>query len=307
MSALRRLRRVLALAVGLLLVHTGGSAAEAPDEPPIRYCRALSGAATPICIGETDFFADVCGAIEIYAKQWRLPPDYFARLIWQESHFDPLALSIAGAQGIAQFMPSTARLRGLRNSFDPTEALAKSAEYLRFLVDKYGNLGLAAGAYNGGEGRMSRFAAAGGFLPGETRNYVEIITGRSVEHWLAERPEAVDFSIDRALGFAGACIEMARAESVPNLERPPGEWRPWGILVAQNFSQGVAIRQFERVQHAHPTVLGNEKLMLLLARNPSFGPRLRHYAMIGRETRKEAEALCASLQRDGGSCVVRKN
>jgi hypothetical protein len=44
-----------------------------------------------------------------------------------------------------------------------------------------------------------------------------------------------------------------------------------------------------------------------LARNPNFGPRLRHYAMIGRDTRKDAEALCAKLQADGGSCIVRKN
>ena len=78
-------------------------------------------------------------------------------------------------------------------------------------------------------------------------------------------------------------------------------------MLAQDFSEAVAIRRFERVQAAYPNLLGREKLMLLMARNPNFGPRLRHYAMIGRNTRKDADALCASLQAAGGSCVVRKN
>ena len=79
------------------------------------------------------------------------------------------------------------------------------------------------------------------------------------------------------------------------------------MLLAQNFTQSVAVRHFERVQATHAKLLGAENLMLLLARNPNFGPRLRHYAMIGRDSRKDAEALCAKLQADGGSCIVRKN
>ncbi len=64
-----------------------------------------------------------------------LPTDYFMRLIRQESGFNPNSLSHAGAQGIAQFMPATAFDRGLKDPFDPAEALPKSAELLNELRD----------------------------------------------------------------------------------------------------------------------------------------------------------------------------
>ena len=79
-----------------------------------------------------------------------LPTGYFLRLIRQESGFNPNSVSPTGAQGIAQFMPATASDRGLQDPFDPTQALPKSAELLNELRDKFGNLGLAAAAYNAG-------------------------------------------------------------------------------------------------------------------------------------------------------------
>jgi len=293
----------------MLLLARPVVAAEDPAANP-RFCLAASSGAlawATTCIRQSSFFRDTCAAIAISAWRENLPSGFFARLIWQESRFDPYALSVAGAQGIAQFMPSTARLRGLHNSFDPVEALAKSANYLRFLADKYGNLGLAAAAYNGGEGRMTRYVNAGGYLPAETRYYVEIVTGLPVEAWQQDPPPEPDYRLSKTRPFIDACVTMAETEATPSLDRPPSEWRPWGVLLAQNFSQPTAIRSFERAKAAHPKILGDEKLMLLLARNPNFGPRLRHYAMIGRDTRKEAEALCAKLQADGGSCIVRKN
>ncbi|TIQ90880.1 MAG: lytic transglycosylase domain-containing protein, partial [Mesorhizobium sp.] len=57
----------------------------------------------------------VCNLIEAHADQNGLPKDFFARLIWKESRFDPNAVSPVGAEGIAQFMPGTAKLRGLAN------------------------------------------------------------------------------------------------------------------------------------------------------------------------------------------------
>lgn len=278
--------------------------------PPIRYCHGITtddGRERAVCIGEADFFADVCGAIAAFATAWRLPEDYFARLIWQESRFDPNALSTAGAEGIAQFMPSTGDLRGLGNAFDPAEALATSAEYLRFLGEKYGNLGLAAAAYNGGEGRMSRYVSSGGYLPSETETYVEIITGVTVAAWTADVPPAPDYRLRKDLTFEPACIEMAKAAPMPRLDLPPGEWKPWGVLIAQDFSQAVARRRFDRVQAAYADVLGGEEIMMLTGRNRSFGSRLRHYAMIGRNTRGEAQDLCRALTADGGVCLVKKS
>lgn len=297
------------LLIAMLLLSWPATAAEDPPADP-RFCLATTATApawTATCIRQSSFFRDTCSTISRFAWRENLPAGFFARLIWQESRFDPYALSVAGAQGIAQFIPSTARLRGLQNAFDPTEALAKSAAYLAFLAEKYGNLGLAAAAYNGGEGRVTRYVNAGGYLPGETRYYVEIVTGLPVEAWQQDPPPAPDYRLSKTRPFIDACITMAETEATPTLDRPPSEWRPWGVLLAQNFSQPTAIRSFERVQAVHPKILGDEKLMLLLARNPNFGPRLRHYAMIGRDTRKDAEALCARLQADGGACIVRKN
>jgi hypothetical protein len=301
----------LGLAIVLAALSCAGRAVESDAEPEkLRSCYVADPAAPAwmaVCIRQEQFFRDTCGAIQLFAWREELPVGYFARLIWQESRFDPFALSTAGAQGIAQFIPSTARLRGLRNAFDPTEALAKSAEYLRFLTDKFGNLGLAAVAYNGGEGRASGYVKGGNYLPAETRFYVETVTGRDPDAWLVETPPEVDYAIGKDEPFIDACVKMAEAERVPSLDRQPGEWKPWGVLLAQNFSQGVVIRRFERVQANYPKVLGSEKLMLLMARNPNFGPRLRHYAMIGRDSRADADALCAKLQVAGGSCIVRKN
>ncbi len=277
--------------------------------PAVR-CHPLitdQGATRQVCIREATYVADVCGALARYADAWRLPRGFLARLVWQESRFDPRALSQAGAQGIAQFMPSTARLRGLRDAFDPAEALARSAEYLRFLADKYGNLGLAAAAYNSGEGRVSRWLAAGGMLPSETRNYVRTITGRSVETWLDDAADAPDFDLDPALPFVPACLALAAGTPAVRLGPAPAELKPWGVLLAQDFSRDVAEQRFERVRAAHRAVLADEPMMIATGRNPNFGPRPRHFAMVGRDTRADAEALCARLVAAGGACIVRRN
>lgn len=63
----------------------------------------------------SSFIVDVCKRIEGAARKWKLPPAFFARLIWRESRFDPNAVSPVGASGIAQFMPGTAKDRKLEN------------------------------------------------------------------------------------------------------------------------------------------------------------------------------------------------
>jgi soluble lytic murein transglycosylase-like protein len=92
--------------------------------------------------------------VEDAAAENGLPVEFFARVIWQESRFNARAVSPKGASGIAQFMPQTASWHGLADPFDPIEALRHSAAYLRELRDRFGNLGLAAAAYNAGPGRV---------------------------------------------------------------------------------------------------------------------------------------------------------
>ncbi len=126
---------------------------------------------------------EICQLIESAASGEALPFEFFARLIWQESRFNPQAVSPAGARGIAQFMPKTANGRGLADPFEPVSALQESAEFLRELVQKFGNVGLAAAAYNAGPKRVNDWLAKRTALPRETQHYVQIITGRSAEKW----------------------------------------------------------------------------------------------------------------------------
>lgn len=136
--------------------------------------------ARPLSIGE------VCGALAAAARSYELPVTFFIRLIWQESRFNPSAVSPVGAKGVAQFMPKTAAAYGLADPFDPAQALPTSARYLDELRRQFGNLGLAAAAYNAGPGRLREWLEKRASLPKETRNYVQKITGRSAENWVAE-------------------------------------------------------------------------------------------------------------------------
>ncbi|MGH6710403.1 MAG: lytic transglycosylase domain-containing protein, partial [Bradyrhizobium sp.] len=124
-----------------------------------------------------------CEALMDAAATHNVPLDFFVRLIRQESNFDPSSVSHKGAQGIAQFMPGTARWRGLADPFEPQQALQESARWLRELREQFGNLGLAAAAYNAGPRRVQEWLGGRGNLPGETRAYVRIVTGRSAEEW----------------------------------------------------------------------------------------------------------------------------
>jgi hypothetical protein len=94
-------------------------------------------------------------------------------------------ISSAGAQGIAQFMPATAEGMGVSNPFDPRQAIPASARLLNDLLQQFGNLGLAAAAYNAGPKRIQDWLASKGKgkLPDETQGYVKTITGKPVENW----------------------------------------------------------------------------------------------------------------------------
>ena len=124
----------------------------------------------------------------VAARANDLPPGFFARVIWQESRFrpeevGPMTRSGARALGIAQFMPATAAERHLLEPFNPVEALPESGRFLADLRAEFGNLGLAAAAYNAGPQRVRKFIMGSRGLPRETRNYVLAITGRSVDAW----------------------------------------------------------------------------------------------------------------------------
>jgi soluble lytic murein transglycosylase-like protein len=155
-------------------------AAPAGEVPANAEEKAADDAAT-----EAERVAELCGLLVAAADAHGVPHDFFIRLIWKESRFSDGAVSPVGAQGIAQFMPGTARLRGLDNPFDRQAALFASAAFLADLKAEFGSWGLAAAAYNGGPNRIPGFVAGEASLPYETVDYVFSITGRPAEHWAA--------------------------------------------------------------------------------------------------------------------------
>ena len=153
----------------------------APIEKPTEADTAVHAAAS---INETSAPPNpICEAVKDAAEENDIPIGFLARLLWQESRFRAEEISSAGARGIAQFMPQTAVEMGLKNPFDPLQAIPASAKFLRKLYDQFGNLGLAAAAYNAGGGRIEKWLSRRSTLPKETRAYVKIITGHQAEAW----------------------------------------------------------------------------------------------------------------------------
>ncbi|WP_244477584.1 MULTISPECIES: lytic transglycosylase domain-containing protein [unclassified Rhizobium] len=273
--------------------------------PPCAY--SIVSRTGTLCVRAASFNRDICGALARFAGENDLQPDFFARLIWSESRFRPDAVSPKGAEGIAQFIPSTARMRGLSNSYDALEALKKSAEYLDDLRDRFGNIGLAAAAYNAGEGGLRTFLRTGS-LPQETRNYVIDITSHPVEDWRDNPPTATDLRLDGQKSFEDACIALADKRRLKPLEfEAEGAWAPWGAQLAGHFQKPVAVRLFLSTVRSLPAPLNAEKPLIQKERNRAFGARLRYTARIGRPTRQEAEAVCLEVRKSGGACVVFRN
>lgn len=114
------------------------------------------------------------GAIEAAAAEHGLDPKLLASLVWAESGFKPDARSHAGAVGLAQLMPATARGLGV-DPHDPLQNLRGGARYLKEQLDRFGSPSLALAAYNAGPNRV---AQAGG-IPDirETQTYVTRVLG----------------------------------------------------------------------------------------------------------------------------------
>ena len=109
------------------------------------------------------------------AQRWNVSATLLAAQIYAESTFNPFARSPAGALGIAQFMPGTAKAMGLDDPFDATQAIDAQAHLMRDLLRRFGSVPLALAAYNAGPGAV----AACGCIPAipETRGYVARILG----------------------------------------------------------------------------------------------------------------------------------
>lgn len=257
----------------------------------------------------TAFVTDVCERIETSAQKWSLPPAFFARLIWKESRFDPNAVSPKGASGIAQFMPGTARMRGLDDPFDPRSAIPASAHYLSDLRDDFGNLGLAAAAYNAGPNRVRRWRAGRSGLPYETRDFVLTITGVEAVAWNApETPQAI-FELDKELTFVEACRQLPVRRFKPQFRYASygkAPWQPWGVHLTSAWSPTRALAQYARIQQKYAGLLARIDPMVLRTINYTRGRAPRFRVQIGQPDRKKAQAFCNKLRKQGAVCLVFK-
>ena len=111
------------------------------------------------------------------AERQGLDPRFVHAVIWQESKYDPIARSHAGAQGLMQLMPATAKRFGCEDANDPQANIEAGTKYLHWLLKRFdGNVELALAGYNAGEGSVDKY---NGIPPyNETRNYVKIISQR---------------------------------------------------------------------------------------------------------------------------------
>ena len=256
-----------------------------------------------------------CDLVEDAAAANGLPVDYFTRLIWRESSFRPWVVSPVGAQGIAQFMPGTAAERGLLDPFDPLQAIPTSAQLLVSLAQRFGNLGLAAAAYNAGPRRVEEWLAGTGGMPRETRDYVAAVTGGTVEQWRDATDEVDLGEMDQDVPETPpTCTDVLAALDAPPLsnaalQAPDAavEWQPWGVQVAGNFSQSQALASYRAMQKRHPDVLGDREPLIVRKQNRSLGTRVMINVRIPAPTREAANDLCRQLRDEGAPCVVLKN
>ncbi|WBU54057.1 lytic transglycosylase domain-containing protein [Paracoccus sp. SCSIO 75233] len=307
------MRRFLTMIAAALLAANSASARPAVDAV---YGLAPTGQSDDwrctsdglYCIYRQSYVADVCRSIERAATREGLDKNFFARLLWKESRFEPSAISPAGAEGIAQFIPSTAQIVGLHDPFNPAEAIQVSARYLRHLRDVYGSIGLAAVAYNGGETRAANFLQSGGTLPYETQDYVEAITGFNAWRWREDPPgdDKLDLRLDGDAPFLEACTRLAGNRELREFGTTGrgAPVLPWGVILASHPTRNGVQGKINRLNRALGPILGGKQVGYV--RRPLSGRRV-YTAQVGWNSRGEANRFCQKARTVGINCIVLRN
>jgi hypothetical protein len=257
----------------------------------------------------------ICLMIESAARANDLPLEFFARVIWQESRFQtdavgPVTRSGHRAQGIAQFMPGTANERRLLDPFDPVQALPKSAEFLSELRRQFGNLGLAAAAYNAGPRRVQDWLAHTGPMPQETRNYVMAITGTPVDDWAtASKNSKPSDRANTSCRELMALLKRAPNPFVTQLEQRVtlAATKLWGVQLAAGFDRDKALAMYGRAMKGLRPVIGDQDPSILSSLMRTRGLHAFYQVRIGADTRPAADDLCNRIRRAGGACFVLRN
>jgi hypothetical protein len=252
----------------------------------------------------------MCLMLDSAATANDLPVEFLTRVIWRESRFNPMAvgpLTRHGkrAEGIAQFMPGTAAERNLDDPFDPVQALPKAAAFLRELRGEFGNLGLAAAAYNAGPQRVRDWIAGMRTLPEETRRYVQAITGHGADEWAKAGADKIT-STPADCATLMASLRESPSNFAYELERrvTAAMSKIWSVELAAGFSRARVLSDYARLMTSLSTVIGSHDPVITSNVLRSRGTRAFYQARIGTDTRAQANSLCTSIRKAGAACIV---
>lgn len=267
-----------------------------------------------VAIHQSDHSADfgslVCPEIRSAAAANHLPAGFLMRLIWQESRFIPTAVSQAGAQGIAQFMPATARWRGLTNPFDPYWSIRESARWLGELRAQFGNLGLAAAAYNAGPRRIEAWLLGKRGLPRETKAYVRIVTGLAAEEWTRPGIRSNDSFVAAptdcqklALSLVGLRLPSPKISPAASREAVSLAQK-WSLQLIGDASETRALGAYGTLRNKFPGILGSRPPVVIKRQLGGRSRAFWYQIRIAENSRERADALCSELRSAGGRCLV---
>lgn len=243
----------------------------------------------------------ICHLIEASARDEPLPVIFLTRLIWQESSFRPSVESPAGAQGIAQFMPATAAGRGLSDPFDPAQAIPAAAGLLAGLATRFGNLGLAAAAYNAGPARGPAWLEGKGRLPAETQSYVLAITGRPAPDWRAMAPQlAAAGTPDHACLAETAAIRARNPRGLIKATIPGS----WAVQLAGSFDKARALAAYARARHSYAALLDGLEPVVIGGVFRPMGFKTYYRVRAAVASRAAASTLCGNIIKLGGGCAA---
>jgi len=272
--------------------------------PPNVAGNGRDGARTSSAAGSA---SSTCQLVQAAATANGLPLAFFAQVIRQESRFrsdaiGPTTRSGERALGIAQFMPGTAAERALHDPFDPAQALPKSAEFLRELWAQFGNLGLAAAAYNAGPQRVRDWLSGKRTLPLETQSYVRIVTGHSAQEWARPESAVLAVGIPPEMSCGEVLLAAAKPPSPPVVAQPKPT-SPWVVQLIGDRSELRALTLYRQLQKKHEAILGAYEPDVVRTGIPATWTRIR----IDANTRQAAESVCSRLRGVGENCLVQRN
>jgi Transglycosylase SLT domain len=188
----------------------------------------------------------------------------------------------------------------------PRLAIAVAQIHLRELREQFGNLGLAAAAYNAGPGRVRAWLASHRPLPGETRNYVAMVTGWTADEWASPSPpQKAETTVPQGV----PCTRLANLILAPRQEAQRiATYVPrWGVQLAAHLSESKAWALYRERLKRFASLIGDREPIVLHKQIPGMGRAKRYIITIASDDRAPLDKLCQQLIALDATCDVLRN